>query len=93
MSNIAAADKDYQEIVATVNSRQYDRKKIKNLHKSHPAQQYRSQWDSLTVDGVFLMYHNRMVVPEAARKEVLANLHIQHTGVSKTLMDARQLYF
>ena len=89
MSKIAAADKDYQEVVTTVRGRQYDGKKIRNLHKSHPAHQYRSQWDSMTVDGIFLTYHGRMVVPEAARKEVLANLHIQHTGVSKTLMDAR----
>ena len=37
--------------------------------------------------------HNRLVVPEAARPGVLASLHIQHTGISKTLMDARQLYF
>ena len=93
MSKIAAADTDYQEVVATIRGRQYDGKKIRNLHKSHPAQQYRSQWDSMTVDGIFLKYHGRMVVPEAARKEVLANLHIQHTGVSKTLMDARQLYY
>ena len=93
MSKIAAADKDYQEVVTTVRRRQYDEKKIRNLHKSHPANQYRSQWDSMTVDGIFLTYHGRMVVPEAARKEVLANLHIQHTGVSKTLMDARQLYY
>ena len=93
MSNIAAADKDYQEVVATIRGRQYDGKKIRNLHKSHPANQYRSQWDSMTVDGIFLTYHGRMVVPEAARPEVLANLHIQHTGVSKTLMDARQLYY
>jgi hypothetical protein len=34
-----------------------------------------------------------MVVPEAARAQVLATLHLQHTGVTKTLMDARQLFF
>ena len=34
-----------------------------------------------------------MVVPEAARPEVLANFHIQQSIISKTLMDARQLYF
>ena len=47
----------------------------------------------MTVDGIFLTYHGRMVVPEAARPEVLANLHIQHTGVLKTHLDARQLYY
>ena len=33
-----------------------------------------------------------MVIPVSARKKVLSNLHIQHTGKSKTLADARQLY-
>ena len=47
----------------------------------------------MAVDGVLLTFHNRLIVPEAAKTQVLANLHIQHTGVSKTLMDARQLYF
>jgi hypothetical protein len=93
MSKIAAADKDYQEVVTTIRGRLYDGKKIKNIHKSHPANQYRSQWDFMAVEGIFLTYHGRLVVPEAARPEVLANLHIQHTGISKTVMDARQLYF
>ena len=39
------------------------------------------------------MYHGWLVVLEAARPELLANLHIQHTGISKTLMDTCQLYF
>ena len=68
-------------------------KKIRNLLKSHPSHQYRSYWDSLAVSGIFLTCHGRMVVPMVARLKVLSNLHIQHTGKSKTLMDARQLYF
>jgi hypothetical protein len=38
-SEIAAADRDYQEVVATIRSGTYDGNKIKNLHKSHPANQ------------------------------------------------------
>ena len=37
MSKVAAADKDYQKVVTTIHSGSYERKKIKNLHKSHPA--------------------------------------------------------
>lgn len=37
MSKVAAADKDYQEVVTTIHSGSYERKKMKNLHKSHPA--------------------------------------------------------
>ena len=66
---------------------------LKNLHKLHPAHQYRSQWDAMAVKDVFLTFHNRLIVPEAVRAKVLSTLHIQHTGKTKTLMDARQLYF
>ena len=93
LSKIASEDKDYREVVTTVLSGQYDGKLLRNLHKHHPAHQYSAQWDSLAVHGIFLTYHGRMVVPVAARPNVLSNLHIQHTGRSKTLMDARQLYF
>jgi hypothetical protein len=93
MSDVARADRDYQEVVTAVRSGLYDGKKIKNLRRSHPALQYRGQWDYMAVEDVFLTFHGRLVVPEAARAQVLATLHIQHPGVTKTLMDARQLYF
>ena len=32
-------------------------------------------------------------MPEEARREILKTLHIQHTGESKTLANARQIYF
>ena len=41
----------------------------------------------------FLTCHNRIIFLKAARKAVLASLHVQHTGQTKTLMNARQLYF
>ena len=51
MSKIATADKTYQAVVDIIRSGTHDGKKIKNLRKSHPAQQHRSQWDSLAVRG------------------------------------------
>ncbi len=86
-------NKDYQEVVDTLRSGLYNGAKAKNLRKSHLVQRYRSQRDSMAVDDVFLTNHNRLVVQEAARVKVLSTLHIQHTEVIKTLMDARQLYF
>jgi hypothetical protein len=83
MSDMAKADKDYQEVVTAVRSGLYDSKKIKNLRRSHPALQYRGQWDYMAVEDVFLTFHGRLVVPEAARAQVLSTLHIQHTGVTK----------
>ena len=86
LSRIASKDKDYQEVVNTVLSRKYDRKLLRTLHKHHPAHQYSAQWDGMSVHGIFLTFHGQMVVPAAARRKVLSNLHLQHTGKSKTLV-------
>ena len=80
-------------MVNTVLSRKYDGKLLRTLHKHHPAHQYSAQWDSMSVHGIFLTFHGEMVVPAAACQKVLSNLHLQHTGRSKTLADAPQLYF
>ena len=40
-----------------------------------------------------LLYHGHGVVPEAAKKEVMKTLPVQHTGESKNLANARQIYF
>ena len=93
LSRIASEDKDYQEVVSTVLNREYDGKLLRNLHKHHPAHQYSAQWEAISVHGIFLTFHGRMIVPAAARQRVLANLHLQHTGKTKTLADACQLYF
>lgn len=93
LSKVKSKDKNYQEIVNIVLSRKYDSKELRKLHKDYPDHQYSAQWDSLGVHRIFLTYHGRMVFPVAARKKVLSNLHIQHTGKSKTLADVRQLYY
>ena len=93
LSRIATKDKDYQEVVDIVLSRKYEGKLLRTLNKQYPAHQYSAQWDGMSVHGIFLTFHGRMIVPAAARLKVLTNLHLQHTGKSKTLADARQLYF
>ena len=47
MSNVAKADKDYQDVVGALRSGLYDGAKVKNLHKLHPAMRYRNLWDSV----------------------------------------------
>ena len=39
------------------------------------------------------MYHGRILVPNVAHKQILETLHMQHCGETKTLANARQLYF
>ena len=48
-----------------------------NLPTSHPAQAFKSQWDTLSTDLTLphlLLYHGRIVVPEVAKKEVMKTL-------------------
>ena len=87
----AKADIQYQAVVDVLKSW----KPLKFFPKDHPAQNYKSQWDAMSLEDTygFLLYHGRIIVPEAAKKQVLASLHLQHTGESKTLMNARQLYY
>ena len=56
-----------------------DWKALKDLPKDHPAQNYRSQWDAMSIEDTygFLLYHGRVIVPEATRKRVLALLHLE----------------
>ena len=87
------ANSNHDIFCITVLSRKYEEKLLRTLHKHHPAHQYSAQWNGMSVHGIFLTFHGWMVVPVAARRKVLSNLHLQHTGRSKTLPDARQLYF
>ena len=93
MSKIATADKEYQEVVTTNATGPMTGKRLKTYTNHIPHINNAVQWDSLAFEGIFLTFHGRLVVPEAARSEVLANLLIQYTGILKTLVDACQLYF
>ena len=57
---------------------------------------FKGQWDALSTDLTLphlLLYHGRIFVPEAAKKEGMKTLHVQHTGESKTLANTRHIYF
>ena len=91
LSEAASQDSLYQEVFKAVQ----DKKLLKNLPPDHPAWIYNNQWESLSVEEKYglILYHDRIVVPKAARKKLLELLHIQHTGIFKTYENARQLYF
>ena len=88
----AANDSDYQQVYEAVKGH----KVPSQLPITHPAQKFQGQWDALSIEATLphlILYHGQIVVPHEARKEVLKTLHIQHTGESKTLANARQIYF
>ena len=78
LSDHAKADIDYQRVVDVLSNW----KTLKSLPTDHPAQNYKSQWDAMSFEDTygFLLYHGRIIVPEAVKKQILTSLHLQHTG-------------
>eukprot|EP00094_Tigriopus_californicus_P010207 TCALIF_09846-PA protein Name:"Similar to K02A2.6 Uncharacterized protein K02A2.6 (Caenorhabditis elegans)" AED:0.34 eAED:0.34 QI:0/0/0/0.33/0.5/0.66/3/0/439 len=54
------------------------------------------QWDEISLDpftGLLLVHIKRLIVPEAGRKKILANLHLSDQGLRITRLLAKSLYF
>ena len=71
-------------------------KTMDQLNPDHPARVLTKVWDRLSVDNVtelMLVDDLRIVVPTTARQRVLELLHMPHSGMAKTLEQARQLYY
>ena len=88
---VAASCAEYQELVRTIRHG----RQLAELPVDHPARLYRNVLTKMAYEPSIglLTIHNKIVVPKEARKQVLKSLHIQHTGVVKTLKNANQLYF
>ena len=87
----AEKDEEYQQIIAAISAG----KPVKDLQKGHPGWMLKKQWGFLGFQDQYglIVFHDRIFVPEEARKHVLEKLHIQHTGQNKTYQNAKQLYF
>jgi transposase InsO family protein len=64
------------------------------LPPAHPARCYAQAYDGLSLHRTGLIVHGgrRIVVPRSLRRELIDVLHRGHTGITKTLALARQLY-
>jgi hypothetical protein len=87
----ASSDKDYRAIILALSQD----KVLKNLPPTHPARQFSSVWDRLSLfENQLLVYDNdRIVVPKAVRQDILKMLHSSHSGIVKMRKGAQQLYF
>ena len=54
---------------------------------------FRPVWVDLRVEANLVVMGERLVVPAPARGAVLARLHLSHSGITKTMAMAHQLYF
>ena len=69
-------------------------RELKNLPNTHPARMYSTFWDNLSLHGPLLILNDRrIIVPASERTNVLKLLHKPHCGMSKTIANARQLYY
>ncbi|XP_059086973.1 uncharacterized protein K02A2.6-like [Tigriopus californicus] len=92
VSEIAKGDVNYQAIISTLLSGQSPN----SLPQSHPSKMYSKQWKalSLTYDtNLLILQGHRIVVPPAARPNILQDLHRAHWGIRRTRALARSLSF
>ena len=91
LCDIAKDDVEYQCLVEALKSDV----PLNKLPYSHPARLYKSVWHQLALhDNALIIYDDqRILVPRAARSDILKLLHKSHSGVVKTRKAAQQLYF
>ena len=89
LDKLAAEDHDYQLIrEALINN-----VRAQNLPPDHPGRSYRTDWHLLGTQDNLVTFGETILVPKAARKELLQMLHFAHLGQQKTIALAKQLYF
>ena len=87
----AAADQEYQDIISAFKTG----KPLSVLPPLHPARALRSYWDDISLfdNALIIFQDHRIFVPAALRKHFLEELHVSHSGISKTKALARQHFF
>ena len=76
-------DADYGALINAVRTRQYE-------DKSDLVKHYKINRHELSVDNGLVMRNTRIVVPKAARADMLRRLHVAHAGIVKTKKRARE---
>ena len=86
----AAADTAYQAVISALRSGVAEH----DLPPDHPAATFRNLWSRMAVRDELLLTldHDRIIIPYAARREILSRLHLSHPGCTRMLQLARSLY-
>ncbi len=76
LDELAKADDEYQTILKMVQ----DGNSPDKLSDTHPAKLYASVWHEISIMDNLMTLGDRIIVPKAARKQILEILHSAHTG-------------
>jgi hypothetical protein len=83
---VAASDGDYSALIAAIESVFPDR-------RDHAPAEVGNYWGirhQVSVEQGIVLFRNRIVIPQAARKNVLRKLHAAHKGIVRTNRRAQQ---
>ena len=92
----AAGDVEYQRIISALQSGA----NAADLEEDHPAQHFREKWHELSImqleneeHPLIIRNGKQIVIPRTARKNLLRELHRGHSGISKSCLTAKELYY
>jgi hypothetical protein len=87
----AKKDLNYQKIVTAIQRCILCSKLI----MGHPGKDYKGVWEELSVlnDTILVFSSTHLVIPESLRRSILDQLHMSHSGITRTRSLARKLYF
>ena len=91
LNEAAQNDSDYKKIIEALASAMPARR----FPPEHPASSFSKLWDRLSLHklGLIILDGHRIVVPQAARRKLLALGHQAHCGVQKMKALFKQLYY
>ena len=91
LADDAAKDEEYQALLQAVQQRT----SIRDMPETHPARQFKSVWDDLSIyENCLVLYDaDRLVVPKLSRKPILKTLHAAHPGINRMRKSAQAIYF
>ena len=89
LKKLASVDNDYQQIKAALQ----DNVVASAIPPQHPARMYKADWNLLAINDNLITLGDRILIPKAARKDILRGLHTSHLGRNKTIALARTLYY
>jgi hypothetical protein len=89
LRSIAAADPAYEELIQAISNGF----PLERHHTSGNVRQFWAIRMDLSIDDGLVLYNGRIVVPQAARRDILKKLHSSHQGITRTKRRARQALY